>query len=85
VSWQGRIFNPDEENVSAGGIFFGFQAPPDDGHPPPDDNEVLFGETTLEAADAADMIASPGAYFVWFTTSAGAIAGEFHIPPPDDG
>jgi hypothetical protein len=41
VAWQGRIFNPDEETLTSGGIFFGSIPPPDDGVPLAPENEVL--------------------------------------------
>lgn len=41
VSWQGRIFNPDEESVIVGGVFLASGQPPDDQSPPLDRQKVL--------------------------------------------
>jgi hypothetical protein len=99
VAWQGIVFL-DEETVIASGIYFGDPPSEDiadidnllvtrnvvstsdrisNGY-----GESFFGETELPAERAENMIASPGDYFVWIATSEGAIAGVFHIPPPDD-
>jgi hypothetical protein len=93
VAWQAVIISLDEELVLASGIYFGDPPPKDiaevenllvtENRVTTADRishgygETFFGETTLTAAWAEDMIASPGDYFVWFGTSAGAIAGVF--------
>jgi hypothetical protein len=43
--------------------------------------EHFFGETTLDAAEAEEMIALPANYFAWFGTSEGAIAGRTQPGP----
>jgi hypothetical protein len=90
VSWQGRIFNPGEELVTAGGIYFG--SPPSDdtqppsvapilpigsvaGPPPGGTSIILSGAELLPAEQAEEMIALPSNYWVWLTTTQGGIAG----------
>jgi len=91
VSWQGMIFNPGEELVTAGGIYFG-SPPSDDTQPPPvaailpivsvgaplpgAASIILSGTELLPAEQAEEMIALPSNYWVWLTTTQGAIAGR---------